>query len=201
MNGCFGTKQLSGERTTGSSQKLPEPAQHGESLNLGIGMYCCKCGTQLMSDSVSCHNCGWAVPAEPPRQVRAVLLPGSSVHNQDAALIKELRSIDRRPHNCHSCGRTEDLLAWNFGLGKPVSSQREWTGTALSIAFSAVTIPLLGIGALQTPRKSTLFRILPLKLVLCRDCLGKKKGYEVHPWWALLRRYGYTEFVHPEHMK
>ena len=165
-------------------------------------MYCCKCGARLLQESDYCHKCGEAVPTLHKPQVISHSGPkhAKDLNSEDTALIKELRSIDRRSDRCHACDCKEGLLSWEFGLGKPISNQWEWGETALSVAFSAITIPLLGVGALRIPGKSTRLRVLPLKLRLCKDCQAAKKGYKSHPWWNVLRQYGYTEFVLPQQM-
>jgi hypothetical protein len=114
---------------------------------------------------------------------------------EDRALVEELLSIDVKTNRCNACGQTTKLLRWDFGLGKPVASARNWAGTALSVGLSALTIPLVGLGAVQLPGRSTRFRILRFQLVLCEHCYQKKHGFEAHPWWAVLRKHGYTEFL------
>jgi|SRR5579859_1861248 len=165
-------------------------------------MYCCKCGARLVPEADYCHKCGAAVPSQhKPHVISGGGQPGTrDLSSEDTALVKELRSIDRRSERCHSCNCKEGLLSWQFGLGKPVSNQMEWGETALSVAFSAITIPLIGIGALRLPGRSTRLRVLPLRLTLCRNCYAAKKGYESHPWWSVLRQHGYTEFVLPQQM-
>jgi hypothetical protein len=165
-------------------------------------MYCCKCGTKIVAEAAFCHKCGQPVYAEGEVVATQTQSPqGPSERTPDSALMRELASIDKQAHCCHACGKKDQLLSWDFGLGKPIGTKREWAKTAVSVAVSAVTIPLLGAGMLQLPGTSTRLSVLPLKLVLCSDCHKSKKSYDVHPWWAPLRRYGYTEFVSAQALK
>jgi hypothetical protein len=166
-------------------------------------MYCCKCGVKLAAEAAYCHKCGALVYSDKQNQIaESRRWPHPQINNpEDRALVEELLSIDRRPNRCHACGQAEDLLSWDFGVGKPVGTEREWAGTAMSVVLSALTLPLFGVGAVQLPGRSTRLRILPLKLVLCARCYQGKKSYESHPWSPALRRHGYTEFVGAEDLR
>ena len=87
------------------------------------------------------------------------------------------------------------MFAWDFGLGKPIASKRVWASTAASLAVSAMTVPLFGLGRLDLPGRKTTFTVLRLQLVLCESC--QQRGgihYSVHPWWGDALRLGYTQF-------
>jgi hypothetical protein len=151
---------------------------------------------RIVKDAAYCHKCGDILFQEPTITGSELRKPAlSQSRDEDQHLVEELLAIDPKPSNCHSCGKTQSLSRYPFALGKPVSTQREWGTTALSVAFSVVTIPLLGVGGVRLPGKSTRLRILRLTLVLCSQCLKNNKGCEIHPWWTIARKHGYTEFL------
>lgn len=174
-------------------------------------MYCCKCGARNPDDAVYCHNCGDAIyrnaaPSRPSDR-RQVSRPTRVKQTEEQRqLAEELLRIDEKSHECHACGRTDDLHGWNFGLAKSVSEKRVWGATAASVAVSAVTLPFVGVGFLQLPGKKARLRVLRLRLILCGACrrqhvaLGGGDGidvavYGLHPWWSTASRFGYTEFL------
>jgi hypothetical protein len=142
-------------------------------------MFCCKCGAETHPCDRYCHNCGDTLP-------------------QDIEVTSEKRSVQPKVGNknqrCHKCGSPERLYSWDFGLGKAISSKRAWGETALSAAFSAVTVPLTGYGVLRLPGKRTKFSVVRLSLVLCDSCLRNREGYTCHPMWSEAQRLGFTEF-------
>jgi hypothetical protein len=170
-------------------------------------MFCCKCGARNPHDASYCHKCGsslyieatkpsdQSVRDEAPHQVKK---PQSE---EERRLIDELLHIDQRPHGCHACGRRDNLHGWDFGLGKEISTSRAWGDTALSLAFSAVTIPLIGAGALQLPGKNIRYEVLRLRLILCGSCWKGGAKYSLHPWWQKATQLGYTEFFEAEALK
>jgi ribosomal protein L40E len=171
-------------------------------------MFCCKCGTQNPDDANYCHDCGSSLYREAAKHSsdqstrdevsRQVETPQDE---EQRRLIDELLPIDQRTKECHACGRRNNLHGWDFGLGKKSSSARAWGGTALSIAISAVTIPLIGAGGLQLPGKSTRYQVLRLRLVLCDSCWDGKVKYDLHPWWQKATQLGYTEFFDAKGLK
>lgn len=116
-------------------------------------------------------------------------------------LIEELLPIDQKPHECHACGRKDNLHSWDFGLGKNVSTKRAWSETALSVAVSAVTILLVGVAGLQLPGKKTSYRVLRLRLILCDVCWEGETKYSLHPWWQKATQLGYTQFFDADGLK
>jgi hypothetical protein len=170
-------------------------------------MFCCKCGTRNPDDANYCHKCGSPLhtaearnlvqgdknrvsqPVEPPRS------------EEERRFIQELLPIDQKAHECHACRRKENLHGWDFGLGKKISTTRDWSGTALSVVVSAVTVPLLGAGGLQWPGKTKQYQILRLRLILCDSCWEGQAKYGLHPWWQTAIRLGYTEFFDAEKLK
>ena len=108
--------------------------------------------------------------------------------------------------SCHSCSSTNELSYHNFWLAQVVKKDRDWTGSLISIAASAVTAPLLGAAALYGPVASKTASMMQLRLVLCANCLGQRKGIfggftvnskhaQMHPLWKQLNEAGFTEFV------
>ena len=164
-------------------------------------MYCCICGSQNPDGASYCHKCGRSLfreettqegqqPAQiSPRQVEAPLT------EEQQQLIDQLLPIDQKAYECHACGRTDNQYSWDFGLGKNISTQRAWGETAWSVAVSAVTLPLIGVGGLRLPGKKTSLRVLRLRLILCDSCHQRQLHYSLHPWWTVARRLGYTEFL------
>lgn len=142
-------------------------------------MFCCSCGTSTVDDALFCHKCGKPIPREPePQEV----------------------AKDNRLSQCHNCGR-DAVHGWDFGLGKPLRS-RTWSGTAASVVVSAVTIPLIGVGAFQLPGKRTTMSVLRLRLLLCDTCARRGGiGYSVHPLWGEAMQQGFTEFLNADELK
>jgi hypothetical protein len=170
-------------------------------------MFCCKCGARNPEDAGFCHKCGASLYKEEARlmggttkneNLRQVGTPSPEEQRQ---LIDELLPIDQKPHECHACGRADNLYAWDFGLGKKISTKRAWGETAWSVAVSAVTIPLFGAGGLQFPGKKARLRVLRLRLILCDSCRQGQIKYNLHPWWEPARRLGYMEFLSTEELK
>jgi len=174
-------------------------------------MYCCKCGARNPDDAIHCHKCGEVMyrstsPSSPggPRQPSH---PTSVQQTEEQRqMAEELLPIDQKAHECHACGRTDDLFGWDFGLAKTISGKCAWGETAWSVAVSAVTLPLVGLGALQLPAKKARLRVLRLRLILCGACrrqhaaLGGRNrldvaAYGLHPWSATAGRLGYTDFL------
>lgn len=138
-------------------------------------MFCCKRGAEIYLQAKYCHNCGGVLP-DPTFE-------GRPVRDGVSNALK-----------CHKCGASKGIKAWDFGLGKAISSKRAWGETAMSAALSAVTVPLIGYGMLRLPGKKTNFRVLRLRLMLCDSCWQNRAGYSFHPFWNEANRLGFTEF-------
>jgi hypothetical protein len=161
-------------------------------------MFCCKCGAKVYHEAKYCHNCANALP-DPTIDIEPLPKDTESKANSIAvrsASGSETRS-NRKDLKCHKCGSSGGLKAWDFGLGKVVSTKRAWGETAISAALSAVTAPLIGYGMLRLPGKRTSFTVLRLRLVLCDACVRNRGGYSSHPFWNEANRLGYTEFFGP----
>ena len=105
-----------------------------------------------------------------------------------------LASIDPKESACHSCGRTNELKTYPFGLARRLSTKWHVTETIAS-RISAVSIPLAGFGVFRFPGRSKTFRVLRMKLVLCPSCQKKGVNYNLHPWFASAAKSGFTEFM------
>jgi len=127
--------------------------------------------------------------------------PEPEFTQEQRQLVDELFSIDKKPHECHACGRTDNLYTCDFGLAKKTGTKRDWSTTAWSVVVSAVTLPLLGAGGLNMPDKKNRLSVLRLQLVLCNVCRATNFAYHFHPWWETAKRLGYTEFFDAERLK
>jgi hypothetical protein len=109
--------------------------------------------------------------------------------------LRKLSRLDAKSCECHSCGKTEGLMGYKFGLAKVLSAERDWTSTAASVVVSAISIPLVGLGMLELPGKRTRVRALRMTLVLCESCRAGKLNYPAHPWWYSAQRLGYNTLL------
>ena len=154
-------------------------------------MFCCGCGAPTVDDARFCHNCGKSLPAE-------TALAKTNLEQPK----QETLSTDIRLQQCRSCGRKDNLYGWDFGLGMPVASRRDWSYTLASVAVSAVTLPLLGAGVFQLPGKTTTLRVLRLRFLLCDSCARQGgKPYSLHPSWGEAMRLGFTWFYDADALK
>ncbi len=107
---------------------------------------------------------------------------------------------------CHVCKATDSLTYHPFGLSRVLSKQRNWKGTAVSAAVSAISLPLVGAGALYGPSTEKTAQIMRMRLVLCQSCLNERKGLlggflakskhaKCHPLWDSLNEAGYELFI------
>jgi hypothetical protein len=174
-------------------------------------MFCCKCGAKTPGDANFCNKCGSSLYREAAEHSGGLAdNRAASGHTPEGtaqpALIKELLAIDPKPHECHACGRRDKLFAWDFGMARRISTKRAWGESALSIALSAASLPLLGVGVLTMPGKKIRYQVLRLRLVFCERCCRQNRAsaysrrlrsaaYSVHPWFEVARRIGYTEFL------
>ena len=91
-----------------------------------------------------------------PEQMPPKSIPAETLDADEENEIKGLRrlaGIDAKPNECHGCGRTEGLKGYNFGLAKVLSAKRDWTEIAASVALSAISVPLVGLGMIKIPGK------------------------------------------------
>ena len=122
------------------------------------------------------------------------------------------RKLQSTGDPCHACGSTETPSEFDFGLARNHKTNRDWKTVGLSAAISAVTLPLLGTGALYGPAKSSTAQLLRLKLKLCPKCLSSRRGLfggftakeadcQLHPLWKELYDAGFSKFVGPNDLK
>ncbi len=125
---------------------------------------------------------------------------------------KLLRKLQATDDPCHDCGSTEALASFNFGLTRNQEPARDWSSTRISAAASAITLPLLGIGAVYGPGKSSTAELLRLQLKLCPSCVNARKGFfggfsakesdcANHPMWQELHGAGFTKFIGTDELK
>ncbi|HEX8904385.1 MAG TPA: hypothetical protein VF771_06055, partial [Longimicrobiaceae bacterium] len=98
----------------------------------------------------------------------------------------------------------EGVYPLPFAFGSVISEETDWSGTAGSAAASAVTLALFGVGAVRTPGKKTVARLLRLELRLCEPCHAARKGLlhvkakagdaRWHPLAARAAVFGFTRF-------
>ena len=107
---------------------------------------------------------------------------------------------------CFDCGATSDLTYHEFGVARITKSERDWKSVGFSVAVSAATIPLLGAGAILGPGKSQTADILRMRLVLCKSCVDKRRGFfggftvnadhcSIHPLWKQVQETGFIKFL------
>lgn len=111
-------------------------------------------------------------------------------------------------NQCHNCGSSANVERYSFALATPSVTKRQWGMTAASIALSAVTLPLFGMGRWMGASKSKMARVVRLELVLCEECRAKRvadgdadlasRCFPMHPHWGRLREMGFTEFLTAE---
>lgn len=112
---------------------------------------------------------------------------------------------------CHYCGAEKNLIFWNFALMKVEDSHVSIGGTVASAAISAITLPLLGAGAIRFPGRMHSGQAFRLRLVTCRPCCKKhgnifglfilnKERASAHPLWNVLFENGFTKFFTEERM-
>jgi hypothetical protein len=162
-------------------------------------MFCCRCGARNPNDAIYCNKCGNLASEQ---EANGLLWtdenskrPRSSGGSK-SQLLSESVVRDQKPSQCHGCGRADQLYTWDFGLGKEISTRRAWEETAASVAISAITVPLLGVGMLRLPGKKTRFQVLRLQLILCEKCRDSRMTtYLAHPLWEPAHKLGFTEFM------
>jgi hypothetical protein len=127
--------------------------------------------------------------------VRAGSYPHAPEATEQSIIVQRLLATRVSSSECHGCGGTDQLLAYPFALAKTVNVERNWAGTAASLALAAATIAMIGFGVFQTPGKRTTYRLVRMNLILCANCRSHRVNYELHPWWNDVYRLGYTQFL------
>lgn len=113
---------------------------------------------------------------------------------------------------CHFCGSQEKLKRYEFGLMRVESSKRNWSEAVATVAISAVTLPLAGVGRVHLPSKSYSGSLLRLNLVACDACVRKNSNFlglffvkekhaMHHPLWQSLQDSGFTKYVAPDDLE
>jgi hypothetical protein len=164
--------------------------------NPEYGRYCHRCGTVFVSGSTNAEP-----GSAPTAKGQSTAVSALDEDEPEVRGLRKLARIDTKPLECHSCGKTEGLIGYKFGLAKVLSAKRDWTGTAVSAVVSAVSIPLVGLGMIELPGKKTRLRALRMKLVLCEPCRRAQTSYSAHPWWHSAHVLGYTTFLSEEDLE
>lgn len=118
-------------------------------------------------------------------------------------LHRKLQAVD---DPCHGCKSADQLTDFEFGLARNQKQERDWKSTGISAAVSALTMPLLGVGALYGPGKTSTAQLLRLRLKLCQKCINSRKGLfggfaakedtcALHPMWNDLQGAGFKKYV------
>jgi hypothetical protein len=112
---------------------------------------------------------------------------------------------------CHYCGCETDLVRWNFALMKVADSKVSLGATVATAAISAVTLPLLGAGAVRLPGRAHSGQAFHLRLVTCKPCCKKHGNFlglfmlneqraSTHPLWQALNEHGFSKFLAEDKM-
>jgi hypothetical protein len=126
--------------------------------------------------------------------------------------LKLQKELDGKDHPCHCCGNDKDLSYHRFGLAMVFQKERDWKSTLVSATISAATLPILGMGALYGPSTSKSAHIMRMQLVLCEDCLDKKRGLfggfkvkpehaALHHMWEKVCEAGFIQFIDAHDLK
>ncbi len=175
-----------------------------------VVVYRCACGAENPDYGRYCHQCGTTLipQARNPdlassrtSRSQATSAKESAEETAEIQALRALARMDVKSSECHGCGRTEGLTAYEFGLAKVLSAERDWTRTAASVVVSAVSVPLTGVGMIQLPGKRTKARALRMKLILCETCRKAQVSYPAHPWWYPAQKLGYDTFLGEEELK
>lgn len=168
-------------------------------------MFCPACGAELFEDAAYCHKCGreFQLPqavAVPRAQTE---LPSRRLSKDE--LLSALKEKSVNLNKCHSCLAETGLLKLDFGLAM-IKTGRNWQETIASVAISAISLPLGGIGLIKLPSKNTEIDVLPLEFHICLDCFeeigdARKIDFSLHPWFGLLWDYGYNRFITPSEIE
>lgn len=162
-------------------------------------MYCPGCGARMPDATELCQICGRRVPplTRPLRSERAVQRPDPA-RSKDEELEDLLNRSPVRPDRCVICSTNGELAFFDFGLAR-VKVARNWTETIASAAVSAVSLPLVGVGMVRLPGKTTTTSMFKLRMALCEECLleccGGFPDPSIHPWFPILWEHGYRHIV------
>lgn len=162
-------------------------------------MFCCKCGARNPRNAVHCNKCGARVIEQETSELHQVQgnseKVGSLSESRQSRLFHKGSHVAPEPTRCHACGGKDQLYSWQFGMARELSARRAWEDTAVSVAVSAITIPLLGVAGFQMPGKKARLQVLRFRLVLCKACWDKKVTYSAHPQWETARSLGFTQIL------
>lgn len=126
--------------------------------------------------------------------------------NAESDHLAILQALDATNDPCHSCSSSKELTYHRFGLARNGKTHRDWTSTGLSVALSAATFPMLGVGALYGPATRKAREVVYMRLVLCEDCLDDRRGFfgsfkvsttngALHPMWETVCNEGFVQLI------
>lgn len=124
---------------------------------------------------------------------------------------QEIMETDSRKDTCHLCSARPPVTSIDFAVAKKLNTTRDWSSTVASVALSAVTLPLFGMGHLQGPGKQVSYRTLRLHLMLCQKCRDERRGmfrsiklghedFARHPAVNQASRIGYNIILTPQEL-
>jgi RNA polymerase subunit RPABC4/transcription elongation factor Spt4 len=177
-------------------------------------MYCTACGANNPASGKYCHECGSKLVTLNDDKTQPIPIP-NQLSEED--VLRRILQTDPRPNQCHRCGSRTELTSHEFGIAKVLSTKRDWSETAIRLGASAASLalaPIIGFGGVswKSPDKTTSYRLLKTKLVLCRSCLSeawktakgtalKTEAYHYHPWAEKARQGGYDKFLSAGELK
>ena len=140
-------------------------------------MFCTQCGRSNPNEARFCQKCGQPILASRLNTSRAEAVPSFPANAADPASKKPmLLDIHVPTDRCHRCSALNDLECIPFALGKEMGSETNYGEMGGSLAASAVTMALFGVGAVAGPRRKTTYRTIRLETVLCRICRMAYEG-------------------------
>lgn len=164
-------------------------------------MFCPACGVALYEELAFCHKCGRKItPPDPtPRQQIQVMPSPQTPPRNDTELAAALRRESVPSDMCLICGAEDSLVLIDFGLAK-TKTRRNWSDTVSSVVVSAVSLPLVGLGLIRLPGKTTQTSMFTLRFTACVKCASQNIDYSFHPWFPILFDYGYNQFISPQEL-
>ena len=126
--------------------------------------------------------------------------------SEQHGLVQFHNGLQGKDNPCHACSGATDVSYFDFGLARMIKQERDWKSTGISAAISAVTIPLLGVGGLYGPSKTSTAQLLRMRVALCKNCVESRKGIfggfkanegncSAHPMWRECHNAGFTKFI------
>jgi hypothetical protein len=188
-------------------------------------MYCWECGSPNPERSNFCPSCGSKLREVPPTPEPTGQEKGGQQQVPETAFwedsatqlellqsLSEIHELDSKKNLCHLCGIRSPRSAYEFGVARIMSTRRDWGKTIASVAISAITLPLLGVGRFKGPGKETRARIIRLELMVCDFCKDNRTSlfnsvklsyddYEMHPSVKKATEISFAKIITREELK